>query len=690
MEPLKDAVVVHNVWKSYSSWKGTCYVLNGINLTVPYGTIYGLLGPSGCGKTTLLRSIVGTIHINKGTILVLGHSPGSAKNHSKNCTVGYMPQDISLNGNLTIKESFQLYGAICGMTKSEILKKGKLLMELLGINHANKRIDMLSGGQKRRASLAIAMLHEPNLLILDEPTVGVDPVLRKKIWEYLLTCTLESTSIIITTHYIEEARMAANVGLMQNGKILTEGPPDDLMKRHNCVNLEKVFFKLCIEAESTASHDTTETTELDGPSNDKLYMPYKKRVRKDPAQQDECNKRTSILNNCIPKKWPMNSHRVKALLIKDIFFFLRHRGALGFVMLLPPCVMLLASLALGKPVTGVSIGVVNDDLQNLSSSFLQNIDSDVFLQKSYRDLTEAKTAMKKGSIWGFIYFHHNFSDAMKLRLQHGPLSDGYTLNDSSIEISLDLMSPTITHSIILQLSLGFQRFAQATLIGMDLNPNIANLPIKYEKRQVYGHLDMSFDEFLFPGFLICVVFFISMAVSALALIIEKHNGCLERMTISGLLTTELLIAHILALSLMALIQIIIVCIATFLIIGYSCQGSYALLLLLLLCQATCGLSLGLAISALTNDEVFAMILSIAVWCFMLFTQNFIWPTEGLPIIGRFLSRMMPQTYAIEAIRSIIHRGWGLLHYEILYGFGITLTWMCIFNLVTYVMVRRKE
>lgn len=685
MEPLKDAVTVHNVWKSYGSWKGTFHVLNGINLSVPRGTVYGLLGPSGCGKTTLLRSIVGTININKGTILVLGQPPGGAKTESGNSAVGFMPQDISLNENLTIKESFQFYGAINGMTTSMIQKKRKFFMELLGISNANKTIDTLSGGQKRRASLAIALLHEPKLLILDEPTVGVDPVLRKKIWEYLTTCILENTSIVITTHYIEEARMASKVGLMQKGEILAEGSPDDLMNYHNCATLEKVFLKLCVEADSTTSHNVPQNAT-------EPYTPSKKLLRKDREEKDECDTRNSSFKKCVTNKCRLDLpqwYRIKALMIKNFYFYMRHKGLLGFVILMPPLLMILSSFSVGTPITGVPIGVVNDDLQELSSIFLKKINSDVILQMPYSNLYEAKTAIKMGSILGFIHFNHNFSDTMKLRFQEGSLVDDYAINNSNIEISLDVMSPPLVYTITSQLMLAFQEFSQATALTLDLNPNIGAFPVKYHKMQVYGRVEMSFNEFIFPGLLICLSFFMAMSTSAVVLISEKQDGSFERMTICGIVTTEMLISHILASTLFLASQILMLFIATFLIIGHTCQGSYVLLLLLLLLQAICGLTLGLAISSVTSDEALAMILCLAVWVFMFFTQNFLWPTEGLPEVGRVLSRMMPQTYAIEASRSIIHRGWGLLYSDISYGFGITLIWCCIFSLIVCATAGRR-
>ncbi|KAF4529688.1 hypothetical protein B566_EDAN010774, partial [Ephemera danica] len=168
---LGAAVYVENAYKYYGSSKSPKVVLDRLNMTVPQGTIYGLLGASGCGKTTLLTCIVGRRRLNSGDIWVLGGRPGSRGSGVPGPRVGYMPQDIALFSDFSFRETI--------------------------------------GGQKRRVSLAAALLHDPELLILDEPTVGVDPVLRQRIWDHLVQITVRgNTTVIITTHYIEEARQA--------------------------------------------------------------------------------------------------------------------------------------------------------------------------------------------------------------------------------------------------------------------------------------------------------------------------------------------------------------------------------------------------------------------------------------------------------------------------------------------------
>ena len=211
---------------------------------------YGLLGASGCGKTTVLSAIVGLKKLDNGVITVFNGIPGNRKIGIPGRRVGYMPQETALYGEFSIIETLHYFGRIYGMEKTKIEEKIKFLTEFLELPNGKILIRKLSGGQQRRISFAVALLHDPELLILDEPTVGVDPMLRQKIWNHLMELATENRTILITTHYIEEARQAHYVGLMRNGKLLAEDSPMQLLNIYSLNTLEEVFLKLCVKEES--------------------------------------------------------------------------------------------------------------------------------------------------------------------------------------------------------------------------------------------------------------------------------------------------------------------------------------------------------------------------------------------------------------------------------------------------------
>ncbi|CAF4511728.1 unnamed protein product, partial [Rotaria sp. Silwood2] len=222
-------------------------VLKSINLSIDHGGIFALLGPSGCGKTTLIRTLVGRLHPidnhdgTRGKISILGKHP-----HAFGQLVGFMPQEMALHSTNTIDEELFFYGRLANMSNKKIQQRCQFLIKLLELPHKQKSIFKLSGGQQRRISFAIALLHEPSLLILDEPTVGVDPLLRQKIWLHLTEITMKNNvTAILTTHYIEEARQANLVSFMRHGQLLETGHPNELLLKHQQQTLEGVFLELC-------------------------------------------------------------------------------------------------------------------------------------------------------------------------------------------------------------------------------------------------------------------------------------------------------------------------------------------------------------------------------------------------------------------------------------------------------------
>lgn len=178
---------------------------------------------------------------------VFGFQPNQPGSQIPGSAIGYMPQELAVYEDFTIKETLWYFGRLYRIPKKVIKERIEFLLSFLDLPRSKRLIVNMSGGQKRRVSLASALVHSPPLLILDEPTVGVDPLLRQSIWQHLVTLTqTEKITVIVTTHYIEEARRANIVGLMRRGKLLAENTPEDLMAKHDSTSLEDVFLKLCV------------------------------------------------------------------------------------------------------------------------------------------------------------------------------------------------------------------------------------------------------------------------------------------------------------------------------------------------------------------------------------------------------------------------------------------------------------
>jgi ABC-2 type transport system ATP-binding protein len=209
---------------------GDFIAVNKLNLRVAHGEILGLLGPNGAGKTTTVRMIACLLKPTSGKIFVNGHDAVKEPERVKQ-KIGYMPQRFSLYEDLTVLENLEFYGKIYGLPSIERKRKAKELLKFVELSgFENKLAGKLSGGMKQRLSLACALLHEPELLILDEPTAGIDPPLRRSFWEHFRELNKKGITILITTHYMDEAENCGKIGIMNNGNLIKLGSSKELKR----------------------------------------------------------------------------------------------------------------------------------------------------------------------------------------------------------------------------------------------------------------------------------------------------------------------------------------------------------------------------------------------------------------------------------------------------------------------------
>jgi ABC-2 type transport system ATP-binding protein len=217
-------------------------VLDGLSLTVSEGRITGLLGPSGCGKSTLMRSIVGVQRIASGSLRVLGDVAGDPALRSR---VGYLTQAPSVYADLTVRENLRYFGRVLDVS-DDAVEHAIETVDLAGAE--DDRVDRLSGGQRARVSLAAAMLGSPPLLVLDEPTVGLDPVLRVALWDGFRRLADAGTTLLVSSHVMDEAERCDDIVLMREGALLAAEPRQRLLERTGCERVEDAFLKLVGEA----------------------------------------------------------------------------------------------------------------------------------------------------------------------------------------------------------------------------------------------------------------------------------------------------------------------------------------------------------------------------------------------------------------------------------------------------------
>ncbi|MFP3395554.1 ABC transporter ATP-binding protein [Brevibacterium sp. SIMBA_078] len=223
--------------------RGRKTVIDSLDLDVPKGAIVGLLGPSGSGKTTLMRAIVGVQIVAGGRVLVLGRSAGSADLRHR---VGYMTQSASIYDDLSVRANLRYFARVQGAPKTDV---DRVLERTDLTGQADQLARTLSGGQANRVSLAAAMLGSPDLLVLDEPTVGLDPVLRNDLWDLFRSLAEDGTTLLVSSHVMDEATRCDRLLLMREGAIIADTTPHDLLATTGAASAEEAFLDI-IEADT--------------------------------------------------------------------------------------------------------------------------------------------------------------------------------------------------------------------------------------------------------------------------------------------------------------------------------------------------------------------------------------------------------------------------------------------------------
>lgn len=234
--------------KGLSKRYGSFAALDSLDLVIEQGTVHGLLGPNGAGKTTAIKILCGLIRPSGGEGYVLGRK---VPDRSVLPRVGYMPQETALYLDLTVHGNLRLYGQVYGLSAARIAEREKELLDFVALSRwRDSLVSNLSGGMKHRVSLACSMIHEPDVLFLDEPTVGVDPELRASFWEFFDLLKQRGVTIVLTTHYMDEAQHCDRIALLRQGRILAEGAPAEVIRSAGAADLEQAFLALARRGEA--------------------------------------------------------------------------------------------------------------------------------------------------------------------------------------------------------------------------------------------------------------------------------------------------------------------------------------------------------------------------------------------------------------------------------------------------------
>lgn len=235
---MEYAISIKNLTKQF----GDFTAVNDLSFDIPKGKIFGFLGPNGSGKSTTIRMICGVLRPTSGEGKVLGYDLVKESEKIKQ-NIGYMSQKFSLYEDLTVEENLEFYGNIYMLSKEKLDQRKKELIKMANLNGKEKSLaGTLSGGWKQRLALGCSLIHNPSLLVLDEPTAGVDPVSRREFWHTITNLVKDGITVLVTTHYMDEASICDIIGFIYNSKLITIDTPQALYKEHGTDNIEEIFI----------------------------------------------------------------------------------------------------------------------------------------------------------------------------------------------------------------------------------------------------------------------------------------------------------------------------------------------------------------------------------------------------------------------------------------------------------------
>ncbi|CAH0387249.1 unnamed protein product [Bemisia tabaci] len=661
---VTPVIHVKDAYKFY----GSVQVLGGITMSVQPGTIYGLLGPSGCGKTTLMNCIVGSNHIDSGTIQF---------SFSEHKDLGFMPQEISLHTYLSIKEVMIFYGYLFSMDDEKIRERAKLLSEMLDLPPLHKMVSNLSGGQQRRVSLAVALLHDPKVLILDEPTVGLDPVLSSALWDRLQEMSQAGKTIIITTHYIEEARQANMIGLMRNGRMLREDSPNALLQRYNAEYLEDVFLVLCAQ-DNEASKNIQQVPAIN----------YSK------STTFESSKTISY-------------ERVKALVWKNICLAKRNFLMTLFIILLPIVLNCCVELAYGHDPVGLPIGFINKEFQDslqrcpltytnncvlandthwASCAFIHELREKSYEMREYADIEKAVEDYEKKRIWSIVSFASNYTESLTERVKLGTQSEGAVIEAGTVLAHISRWDHLMYTFLVRDFYMALNRTIENSLQSCSsfVSPGALRSPMQMNT-PVYGGIGVELIVHFIMGFNIITILFCPMVYSCACILDEKEQGVIDRVLCCGATMRELLASHLFLQLIMLIVHCIELYIVTYSIFSNPLEGSSFFIIVMLAITALTGALAGTVLGLVTEHLMLAVNLGVSFNFIMAYTSGLFWPLQGAhPAIRDYLP-YLPITGTITAARSISLKGHGLKNLEVIGGLISNVGWclaMAVLLLIT--------
>ncbi len=578
---------------------GRLTAVRDVSFEVERGSIFGLLGPNGSGKSTIIRMLCGVLIPTAGSASVLGFDAATDPEQIKR-RIGYMSQKFSLYSDLSVRENLNFYGRIYGLDPIRLQRRFEEVVELTGIgDRLDQLAGTLSGGWKQRLALAGSLIHEPDVVFLDEPTAGIDPVARRQLWDLLFELSARGVTLFVTTHYMDEAERCSDVGYIYNAKLIVCGKPDQLKR------LPDVTPAGIERWEIEVAHPATwlqPLRSLDG-VHDATLFGQTIHVLADHATT------------------PAKMVEALALNVQDV-----------------QC----------RPITPS----LEDVFVTLSRSAERGDLSEARIVERVLDEQSFDRAITSGRAKVGVRIPADYSD----RLLSGQQAHVQVLIDGS-DSQVAMTAMNTANLLGLTMSIGR---AKAMAENLPIVPardeaGATALPIEMRTRLLYNP-NLESSHFFVPGLVGIIMQLVTLFLTAFAIVRERELGTLEQLFVTPVSRAGLLLGKLAPYAVLAFGETLIVMSVMVYLFGVSIRGDVTLLLSLSFLFLLCALGLGLFVSTISKTQLQAFQFAFIIMLPSVLLSGFMFPRSQMPGPIYLVTFAIPVTYYLEILRAIVLRG----------------------------------
>lgn len=633
-------IVAHSLTKEF----GDFTAVDNVSFSIEKGEIFGFLGSNGCGKTTTMKMLTGLIEATSGSASLLGQ-PVNATDISTKMKIGYMSQLFSLYEELTVRENLILHAQLYQMTSDEIpeiIKKSLQRFDLVDVADMSPR--QLSLGIQQRLQLAAACLHEPEVLILDEPTSGVDPVARDMFWQYLMHLSRdEKITIFVSTHFMNEAARCDRISFMDSGRVLAMGTPNELVEEIRADNLEDAFIMCLLRANHQNSVE--ETIHIEGDITGQSI-------------QSDLRKNKSITQKILD--WFSLTLTFARREMKEV---LRDKVRIVFTFIGPLILLVCTVFCISFDIENIRFSVLDEDKTGLGYDLIQQFDGSRYFNQiseihSYNDLD---SEIKRRDIDLIVNIPKNYG------------KDLMNQDHPTIHFFIDGAQPFKASSVKQYIS-GIMLNYSMDWIAKQNSPQMFALPDILEPRFIYNP-EFKTIYSIVPGMIMMALIVFTTMLTALGIVREKEKGSIINFYSSPARVTQYLVGKQLPYVGLTFLSGLILIAFSVIVVGVPYKGSLFALLFGVILYLFSVSALGLVISALSKGEITAMFLASILT--LIPASNFsglIYPVSTLTGMGYWFGTLFPATWFQKISIGVFNKGLGfgdlIPQYWALFGFGI--------------------